>query len=207
MEGENIVIRATYEMKAVEGQLALTYTIAKTGQVMVNEQMKISPSEKNKYMYRFGMKMQMPQKMQQVSYYGRGPIENYIDRKGCAFVGRYKQSVDELAVMDYIRPQEMGTHTDLRQWTVYDGSASGIVFTSENLFSASALNYSIEKLDGGEPKSQGHTELLEKDPYVTVCIDKEQCGVGGIDSWYSLPLPPYRVEVGDKEFTFLMSPL
>ena len=206
-EGENIVVNATYDVKAVDGKLQLTYTIAKTGQVKVNEKMSVTQTEDNKYMFRFGMKLQMPQKMQKVSYYGRGPVENYIDRKGCAFVGRYSQSVDELAPLDYIRPQEMGTHTDMREWKVYDGSASGIVFTSDDLFSASSLNYSVEKLDGGDPKWQGHTELLEKDPFVTVCIDKVQCGVGGIDSWYSLPLPPYRVEVGDKEFTFMMSPL
>ena len=204
---ENIVIRAEYEMKAVQGTLVLKYTIAKTGQVMVNERMYVPQTEDNKYMYRYGMKLQMPQKMQKVSYYGRGPVENYIDRQGAAFVGRYIQTVDQLASLDYVRPQEMGTHTDLREWKVYNGSAAGIIFTSNNLFSASTLNYSVEKLDGGEPKCQGHTELLEKDPFVTVCIDKVQCGVGGIDSWYSLPLVPYRIEVGDKDFTFMMTPV
>ena len=65
-------------MKAVDGKLQLTYTIAKTGQVIVNEKMSVTQTEENKYMFRFGMKMQMPQKMQKVSYYGRGPVVRVV---------------------------------------------------------------------------------------------------------------------------------
>lgn len=199
-------ITASYDLKAVGGKLVITYTVGDQGQIWVNEKMNVAKTEQNQYMFRYGMKLQMAEDMQQVAYWGRGPVENYIDRQGAAFVGRYQQSVDEQAALDYIRPQEMGTKTDLREYKVFDGSANGLVFTSNDLFSASALNYSIEKLDDGTDKKQSHCELLEKDPFVTVCIDKVQAGVAGIDSWYHLPLPQYRIEVGDKEFNFLITP-
>lgn len=206
-KGWELVINKDEDLKSVQGSLKLTYTIASSGQIQVSESMQVQlPEDCPPYMYRFGMKLQMPQEMQTVSYYGRGPVENYIDRQGAAFVGRYLQTVDEQAALDYIRPQEMGTKTDLREWAVYDGSASGLRFTSNELFSASALNYSIEKLDEGETKHHAHTELLEKDNFVTVCIDKVQCGVAGIDSWYSIPLEQYRVKAGNMEFQFMISP-
>ncbi|MBQ0060520.1 MAG: DUF4981 domain-containing protein [Bacteroidales bacterium] len=204
MSGDNVVVKATYALKEVEGELVLTYTIGKTGQVIVNEKMTVG--KKEGFMYRYGMKLQMPKAFQKLDYFGRGPIENYIDRQGAAFVGRYSQTVDEQAALDYIRPQEMGTKTDVREWKVSDASSNGLVFTSNQLFSASALNYSIETLDDGTDKHQRHSELLQKDNFVTVCIDQTQMGVGCINSWGALPLDEYMIPVGDKDFTFMMAP-
>ncbi|MCF0160842.1 MAG: DUF4981 domain-containing protein [Bacteroidaceae bacterium] len=199
-----LIVRAQYDMKEVEGKLALTYTIGRTGQVIVNEKMTLDKPEG--LMFRYGMKVQLQKDFQYLDYWGRGPVENYIDRRGAAFVGRYAQRVDEQAQLDYVRPQEMGTKTDIREWKLTDGSSNGLVFTSNQLFSASALNYTIESLDEGEKKAQGHTELVPKADFVTVCIDQAQLGVGGVDSWGALPLEHHQLKAGDKDFTFMLAP-
>ena len=165
---------------------------------------KVEKKEGN--LFRFGMKMELNKDFQSVEYFGRGPIENYSDRKGAAFVGHYKQTVDEQANLDYIRPQEMGNKTDLRYYKISDGSANGIIVTSDQLFSASALNYTIESLDEGPKKHNTHMELVEKADYVTLLFDQRQMGLGCVDSWGAWPFEEYLIPVDDMNFTFKISP-
>ena len=202
--GDYIVVTTQHDLKEIEGTMTMTYTISKTGQVKVNEKMTVGKKDLMG-MFRYGMKVQLPKTFQTVKYWGRGPVENYIDRKGAAFVGRYTQTVDDQASLDYIRPQEMGNKTDLREWQVSNGSF-GLNFTSDQLFSASALNYTIESLDEGLAKDNAHTELVPKADFVTVCIDQDMWGVGGVDSWGALPLEQHQLKAGDKDFTFMITP-
>lgn len=104
-------------------------------------------------LYRFGMKMQLPYELEHSTYYGRGPVENYADRKSSAFVGLYSQTADEQAY-PYIRPQETGTKSDVRWWKQTTLGGRGLMVMSDAPFSASALHYSIESLDDGEAKDQ-----------------------------------------------------
>lgn len=201
---DGVIVRTTYNLEAVDAQLTMTYKISKTGEVIVDEDLKAN--KKEGYMFRFGMKMELNKDFQQVEYFGRGPIENYSDRQGAAFVGHYKQTVDEQAVMDYIRPQEMGNKTDLRNFKVTDGSANGVVITSNQLFSGSALNFTMESLDEGEAKHNTHTELLKKADFVTLMIDQRQMGLGCVDSWGAWPFEQYLMPVDDMHFTFKISP-
>lgn len=107
-------------------------------------------------MFRFGMRFEMPEAFDRLQYYGRGPGENYADRKSSAFVGLYRQSVDE-QFHPYIRPQETGTKSDLRWWHLADIGGRGLTVTSDAPFSASALHYPQESLDEGPAKRQGHS--------------------------------------------------
>lgn len=204
---EGVIIRCEYTMDEVKAKLYMTYTVGKSGEIKVNQAMKTEPREKKEYMFRFGMKMELAKEFQTVEYFGRGPIENYTDRKDAAFVGHYKQTVDEQANLDYIRPQEMGAKTDLRWYKVSNGSANGLKFTSDQLFIGTALNYTTEALDEGTKKHNTHTELLEKADFVTVQIDQKQMGLGCVDSWGAWPLEHYLVPVEDMNFTFMITPL
>ena len=199
-----VIIRTEHQLESVGAKLIMTYTIGKNGDMIVNEQLKVEKKEGN--LFRFGMKMELNKDFQSVEYFGRGPIENYSDRKGAAFVGHYKQTVDEQANLDYIRPQEMGNKTDLRYYKISDGSANGIIVTSDQLFSASALNYTIESLDEGPKKHNTHMELVEKADYVTLLFDQRQMGLGCVDSWGAWPFEEYLIPVDDMNFTFKISP-
>lgn len=206
MENGLIVISTEYDMKAVSAKLYLTYVINNSGTIKVTQKMVADKAAKVSPLFRFGMQMQMPDSFDAIEYYGRGPVENYSDRNHNTFLGIYRQSVDE-QFYPYIRPQETGTKTDIRWWKQLNMSGDGVKVFSEIPFSASALHYTIESLDEGMEKRQGHSPEVPKAELTNLCIDKVQMGLGCIDSWSALPLPQYRLPYGDYEFTFVLSPV
>lgn len=202
------VVVAKYDMPAVKATLTLTYAISADGSMKITEKMDATEGEKVPTMFRFGMLMQMPYGIDRSTFYGRGPIENYADRKESQNVGIYSQTADE-QFYPYIRPQENGTKSDLRWWRQTDANGFGLEVSNAGLFSASALHYNIEDLDDGDDKEQRHSPQVPKSKFTNLIIDMAQTGVGGVDSWSmnGFALPKYRVEYGDKEFTFVLKPL
>lgn len=199
---EGVEIRTEYATDSLEARLKMHYLINAEGRIFVTEQLETEP--KDELMMRFGMKIQLRSDMQHAAYYGRGPIENYPDRKDAALIGLYEQTVDEMAQPDYIRPQEMGGRTDLRWMQLLDGEGHGLRIRSDRPFIATALNYTTEQLDEGEKKHNTHMELLEKADCVTLQIDLEQLGLGCIDSWGAWPLKAYQPKKENKCFLFVM---
>lgn len=206
MENGQAVVRAEYDMKAVNGRLSLTYVINNKGAIKVTQKMTADKSQKVADMFRFGMQMQLPESFDEIEYYGRGPIENYADRNHSALIGKYRQTVAE-QFYPYIRPQETGTKTDIRWWRLLNVSGNGLQCIADAPFSASALDYSIESLDDGTQKDQRHSPEVTKAPYTNFCIDKVQMGLGCIDSWGALPLEKYRLPYQDYEFSFILTPV
>ena len=202
----NAVVKAVYDMPDVKATLTITYTIAPDGTMGVEQTMDATEGDKVSDMFRFGMLMQLPFQMDNSTFYGRGPIENYIDRKASQNVGIYSQTAEE-QFFPYIRPQETGTTSDIRWWQQTDKAGKGFRITSGNLFSASALHYSIDDLDEGEEKEQRHSYEVPLSKYTELCIDKEQFGVGGENSWGAWPLPQHRLGYADKTFSFVISPV
>ena len=201
-----VVVTTSYDMPDVKATLDIVYTIAPDGTMRVQQTMNTTKDAKVSSMFRFGMLMQLPYNMDKSHFYGRGPIENYIDRKGSQNIGIYTQTADE-QFFPYIRPQETGTKSDLRWWQQTNKAGKGFRITSDNVFDASALHYSINDLDEGEEKDQRHSYQVPQSKYTELCIDKEQFGIGGENSWRSWPLPQHRIAYGDKTFTFVISPI
>lgn len=206
IEQELVVVTCEYEMKEVSAKLYLTYTVNNQGTVRVNQRMTTEKEAKIPPLFRFGMRMEMPEHFSTVEYYGRGPVENYCDRNDATDLGIYRQTVDE-QFYPYIRPQENGTRTDLRWWKILNAGCNGLQITADAPFSASALNYSIESLDDGFAKRQSHSPEVQKTPWTNLCIDKKQMGLQGVNSWGDLPLPEYQLPYGDYEFTFILQPI
>lgn len=204
--GNDVVVTATYDMPAVKSTLTINYHIAADGSVLVKESLQTTPGAKVPGMFRFGMKMEMPETFDNIEYYGRGPGENYADRKNAAFLGLYRQTVDE-QFYPYIRPQETGTKSDVRFWRQLNNAGRGLEITSVKPFSASALNYTIESLDGGESKHNTHSPEVEKTDFVNLCIDGVQQGLACENSWGARPQPQYMVPYADHSFTFTLKPV
>ena len=200
------IIEATYELPEASAKLFLTYTINNEGAIKVTQKMTTDKNAKAANLFRFGMQMQMPRSFDKVEYYGRGPIENYIDRKSNADLGIYKQSVSE-QFYPYIRPQENGTKSDIRWWKTLNAAGHGIQVVAAEAFSASALHYTIESLDEGLYKKQGHSQEVEEADLTNFCFDKIQAGLGCEDSWGRIARPEYQVPYGDYEFTFILMPM
>lgn len=200
------VVSAEYEMKEVHAKLYIKYTINNTGAVKVTQRMASAQDVKVADMFRFGMQFVMPESFEKISYYGRGPIENYSDRNHSADLGIYNQTVTE-QFYSYIRPQENGTKTDIRWWKLLNNEGKGLMFVSEAPFSASALHYTIESLDDGVQKDQRHSPEVKPSKLTNFLIDKAQQGLACENSWGAIPLPEYRLPYGDYEFTFVMTPV
>lgn len=205
-EDGSVVVVGEYEIPSVAAQLYIYYKINRDGAVRVTQKMIADKDKSVPNMFRFGMQMVMPYSFDQIMYYGRGPIENYSNRNSSTDLGLYHQTVDE-QFYPYIRPQETGTKTDIRWWKQLDLSGRGLMFVSDAPFSASALHYTIESLDEGREKNQGHSQEVEKADLTNLLIDKCQMGLACIDSWAALPEPQYMIPYKDYEFTFLMIPI
>ena len=134
--------------------LTMTYTLQADGSVIVRQQMEPKADQKETWMFRYGMQLQMPKQYDRVEYYGRGPHENYCDRNSSEFIGRYKNKVAD-EYFPYVRPQESGNHTDVRWFIVSDGQR-GLKFESTAPMECSALPYLTEDLDGGVNKDAHH---------------------------------------------------
>ena len=206
MEGQQAIIEAEYEMKEASAKLNLTYIINNEGAIKVIQKMTPDKNAKVPNLFRFGMQMQMPKSFDKVEYYGRGPVENYIDRKSNADLGIYRQSVAE-QFYPYIRPQETGTKSDIRWWKTINMAGRGIQVIASKPFSASALHYTIESLDEGLYKKQGHSQEVEEADLTNFCFDLIQAGLGCEDSWGRIARPEYQIPYGDYEFTFILKPM
>ena len=206
VENDLVIVKSEYTMEAVKAKLYLTYTINNCGIVKITQKMTVDQSATVSDLFRFGMQVQICEELEQVSYYGRGPIENYSDRNNSTWLGKYRQTVSD-QFYSYIRPQENGMRTDIRWWKLMDKGGNGLKLIADAPCSVSALHYSIEVLDDGERKEQRHSEFLPCVDYINLCIDKVQMGVGGVNSWGALPLKDYRLPYQDYEFSFLLQPV
>jgi beta-galactosidase len=200
---------ATFEMPDVKATLTMTYTLQENGEVVVRQQLATDKQAKESDMFRYGMQLQMPKQFDAVNYYGRGPVENYIDRNSSQFLGVYHNKVKD-EYFPYIRPQESGNHTDVRWFRVLDAQGRGLEFYAGQPIECSALNYLTDDLDDYTRKDRtfGHHsgDLVER-PLTQVHVQQRQFGLGCVNSWGAWPRPEYRVGYDDKDFTFVIKPV
>ena len=201
-----VTIVTSFDMPEVQGQMDITYLVfANTGAVKVTEDFKATEGAKVSDMFRFGMLLQMPYSMEKSTYYGRGPIENYSDRKDCMRIAIYNDEADN-QYFPYIRPQESGTKSDIRWWKQTDATGLGLQVKSCAPFYASALHFDTEELDDGDEKEQRHSFDLKKSKFTNLFLDAAHMGVGGENSWGAWPLEKYCVHYGNKTFNFVLIP-
>ena len=229
---EGYVVKTVLEIESVAVKLALTYTIGGEGTVRVDEKMTVDPAQQKRVdrvrfqrisprdapiaegersteasdMFRFGMQLPMPESMELIKYYGRGPVETYCDRKDSEHLGIYESTVTQ-EFYPYIRPQENGNHVDLRWWRLTDAAGRGVMVVADEPFSASALHYTIESLDEGFEKRNLHSPDIDPSPITNLCIDQKQMGLGCVNSWGALPREEYFVKYADRRFTFTLIPV
>lgn len=198
---------AVYDMPDVKATLTITYDIDGEGAMTVQQQMKTTPDAKVSNLLRFGMVMDLDYNMDKSEFYGRGPIENYIDRKASQNIGIYKQTADQ-QFYPFIRPQETGTKSDIRWWKQTTAEGLGFCITAvNNYFDACALHYNISDLDEGDQKAQRHSPEVPKSKYTELSINLAHFGLGGENSWGSWPLQQHRLSYQDMTFTFHLTPL
>ena len=199
--------RTTIDVEAAIPQrgavIGIRHTLAPGGVVRSDCRFRIKTG-KGHDLPRIGMQFAVPAEFEQVAWFGRGPHENYWDRKTSAPVARYESTVGEW-ITPYVRPQENANRCDVRWFSLTDKAGAGLLFrgTPSAPLSVSAWPYSMEDLAGAT-----HDFGLPRRDFITVNLDHLQMGVGGDNSW-GLPVnDPYRIWP-DKvyEWSFTVSPL
>ena len=174
--------------------LTITYSINNDGQIKVD--MDYNPTTTNlPLMPKFGMRMRLPADDMQIKYYGRGPWENYPDRKRSAFLGIYESSVKDFET-DYIHPQDNGNRTDVRWMEIGSIRIDGC-----GPLCIRAWDYSEEDLLG-----KRHPNEITRGRFINLNIDQNVHGVGGADTWGKHTLPQYTIDGNQPHhYTFFLS--
>jgi len=218
-DNNSVAINIIYNLPGVETTFNSYYSI--NGDGIIHIENTLNETTYKGDIPRIGMRMQLQKKYDSMHYYGRGPWENYQDRKASAFIDVYSSKVKDQYV-PYIRPQENGYKTNVRWAAFSDSENNGLLVVSQNIMEGiglSALHMANEDFDttndlfysgadkiddkyriDGIPKinASKHTiDIVEKD-FVQLNIDLEQRGVGGDDSWYSKPQDKYLIKGATK---------
>ncbi len=200
-------INVEYEMPQVKAVLKISYMLTVHGNLLVSQVLEADKEAKDiPDMFRFGQQWVLPESLSEITYYGRGPIESYIDRKESQPLAVYHQKVAD-QYWPYVRPQESGNKTDVRYWTLTDKQGKGLSFAAlEAPMECSALNYLPADLDDGDDKAatQHHSGDLTPRPFTVLQVQARQFGVGGINSWGAWPRKEYRMPYQNYTFCYVV---
>lgn len=158
--------------------------------------------------YKFGNEFVIPKTFNRVNWYGRGSEESYEDRKKATDIGLYSSEVSDLFTM-YARPQENGNRTDVRWVSFTNKNGMNLKFVGKELFNFSASHFKRKDLDSGKSKktSQKHGRLLNPRNEIFINIDGFTSGVGGVDSWGTLPREEYLLPYGSYNYSYWIVPM
>jgi beta-galactosidase len=200
-----VVVVAEYFLPSVRAAHTVQTEISGDGGLRLTNGLSPQDASKLPEIPRIGVKMAMPREYGRVRWYGRGPWENYGDRKTAAFVGLYSTAVSE-EVMPYVSPQEYGNRTDTRWLAVRDGEGYGLLFLGEPDFEFSALPYSAEDLTL-DRRGAKHPPEIPKREATCLTLDDAQMGVGGDDSWGARVHPQYTIPAKAYRYSLRFRPL
>jgi beta-galactosidase len=206
-EGNRVI--ADMSMPTIGADLTVTYTLKADGRIMVD--MDYRPTATNiPLMPKFGMRMRLPKDFTQIRYYGRGPWENYPDRKRSAFVGIYEMSLFDYET-EYIHPQDNGNRCDIRWFEI---SSDKSEYSEKSEYSDYTLRIDgndplcIRAWDYGEEDLKGakHPNEINRGRFVNLNIDFNIHGVGGADTWGKRTLPQYTIDGNQPQhYSFMMT--
>lgn len=203
----NDVIRvaARFELVKVGGEQIIVYKIHGNGKIDIESSLNLK-KQKLPDLPRFGMRWELPVNFENLSYFGRGPQENYIDRKSGAFVGLYESKVAD-QYFNYVRPQENGYKTDVRWFELRNENGVGIKVSGQELLGFSALHNPIEDFDQETHSDYRHTNDIIKKDGVFITTDLKMMGVAGDNSWGARPYEIYTIPAGSYSLIFSIEPV
>ncbi len=200
---QSIEVDAHLKLPTIDGTIDLKYIVFASGQVDVNYNF-IANGQELPEIPRIGMVMHLPYEMNNLSYYGRGPEENYIDRNTASFVGVYNSKVTD-QYFAYARPQENGHKTDVRWLSLKNQTGCGFkIVANEQPIEFNALHYTTADFDPGEKKMLRTMADVHEGNFVELHIDHKMMGLGGDTSWGAKPHKPYMF-YADKPYHYSFS--
>ncbi len=182
---------------------ATTYQIDHLGNISIKTT--IDADENLPKLPRIGFKMAFQGSLDHAQWFGRGPEENYWDRKTASFVGLYESRVENLPT-PYLRPQENGNRSDVRWLELSDQKDRSIKFSSESLMSFSLFPFHYSALDHFGEDYNKHGSEIFPDNITYLNLDYLQMGVGGDNSWGARTHEKYTIQPKTYNYSFVISP-
>lgn len=196
-----VIINTTLILPDVDCSFKMKYSITNNGVLSIDCYFEPGSMQLSE-LPRLGLYFKTNSSFTKIKWFGRGPFENYIDRKHAAHIGLYEKEVDHMS-HDYISPQETGNREDTRKLILKNTNGAQLEISGSPKFSFSTLYYSPETLTQEKRGILHHIEL-QKENAVSVCLDHFQMGIGGIDSWGAFPLDKYRYLLDHYTFSFTL---
>lgn len=203
---DTTAVKVTYRFPQTDTRWDITYKIYSNGVIKVDNHF-VAENAQTPMIPRVGLRMQLPARITSLTYYGRGPEENYRDRRTSQFIGEYTSGIQDM-YEPYVRPQENNHRTDIYWCTLTSKAKEGLLFVADRTFEMNVSNYPLESLDSGESIENGsprtektnHRHLTDPqpEPSVDLFIDYRMMGVGGDDSWGALAHEPYLIRPGKQ---------
>lgn len=231
--GNVVTLRIAYKLSTGNVH-EISYKIYPNGILNVSQHFRAASSASVPELPRLGVRFRVPQQFDNVTYFGRGPVENYIDRFRGTLVGPCSAKAADL-YFPYVRPQENGHHTDTRWLALKNKKGSGLLIVADNVLGFNALRNSVEDFDSEEAVQHDYQwpnysaqEIENRDPvkaknvlrrmhhtndivardFVEVNLDLKQQGVGGFDSWGARTQPGFIIPANKNyEWGFTIVPL
>ncbi len=200
---DEVKIVADYFLDYVSSNYRITYTVTGDGSVKVEALWKAG-SQYLPEMPRFGVVMRVNAEYENLSYYGRGPWENYSDRNTASFIGEFQSTVTD-QYFAYLRPQANGNKTEVRWLTLTNEEGKGFKITGIQPLNMTALHHTTEDLDPCFTKKQRHTNDIVPRKEIYLNVDLSQRGLGGDDSWGRKPHTPYRLTEKTYQYGYIIS--
>ena len=204
-----VCVAACLKIEGVDATVGVEYRVSPGGELEVTEVLDVDETAKDgPQPMRFGMQWVMPEAFDRLRYEGRGPVENYVDRKASQQLGVYSAAVAD-EYYNYVRPQESGNHCDVTWWLLTDAEGKGLLFECRDSMECSSLNFLPMDLDDGEDKNlhQSHSGDLTPRPYTVTQICQAQMGLGCVDSWGAWPRKQYQMLWRDRRFRYSVRPV
>lgn len=201
-----VIMTAVYDMKQQESSMEVKYTVRGDGSIKVD--MSFTPGKKTlPEMPRLGMRMILPSDFDNMKWFGRGPHENYADRKNSALIGVYSATVWE-QYHPYVRAQETGNKCDVRWVELRDKNGRGIRISGDEPLNVSAWNFPQENIEYRPFNvERRHGGSIEKKNMVWLNIDHRLMGVGGDNTWGAQVHPEYTITPHAWTYGFTISKL
>jgi beta-galactosidase len=203
------VVKITVSEKLPAGNSTQSYTYTVHGDGVVEIESSFDGDAIMPDLPRVGMQMRILGSLRNVTYFGRGPQENYWDRKLAARVGLYHDTVDKMWFL-YVEPQETGNHTDVRWVTFTDDHGFGLKASGVPQIDFSAWPFPISELEHEKsPVNIGHKHPseIEFSKDITVNLDYRQMGVAGDDSWGAPVHKEFTLPAKHYEYKFRLEPV
>lgn len=195
-----VEVTSNYTIINDSAAVQVTYLLNGSGVLKVKYALNCKPGLPN--IPEVGMQCGIKRSYANISWYGRGLYENYIDRRTGFEAGIYSQPINEFNE-PYVVPQETGNRTDVRWMKLSDTNSTGLLVVADSLLSMNAWPYTEKNIETAR-----HTDKLKNAGYITLNIDLLQMGVGGNDSWSDVgaPLEKYQIPAKSYNYSFYLLP-